>query len=205
MPGQWLARSRGHGGATAAAASTRGTAGAGARGPPRAPVLKRPAGSRGSDGPPTPERKRPRRTAGAPPRTPGPPTPVAARPRPPRKPSRRIDPELDALVGPACESAEAHWTRHRGYGNMRCPRCRWYKVGPSWVSAYGTIPSSQRGPDEVHWPAERPSLWGGPWGLGCTICAQALRASSSGASTPVSTAGGHETGARRDRMGSLRD
>ena len=72
---------------------------------------------------------------------------------------RRHDSDLHALVGPACETAEAHKARHPGYGHHQtCPRCRCYKVGPSWVSAYGTVSSPGHGPDQVLWLAVREAL-----------------------------------------------
>ena len=101
---------------------------------------------------------------------------------------RRHDSDLHALVGPASETAEAHKARHPGYGHHQtCPRCRFYKVGPSWVSAYGTVSSSGHGPDQVVWLAERPSHWGGPWALGCAICAHAMARQQAGGSSGAAT------------------
>ena len=88
-------------------------------------------------------------------------TPKRVRQR--RHADRRNDPELHALVGPACETAEAHEARHPGFGHHQtCPRCRFYKIGQSWVGAYGTVPAPGHGPDSVQWLDERPSHWGGP-------------------------------------------
>ena len=87
----------------------------------------------------------------------------ASTPKRVRGADRRDDPELHALVGPACETAEAHAARHPGFGHHQtCPRCRFYKIGPSWVGAYGTEPAPGHGPDSVQWLDERPSHWGGP-------------------------------------------
>ena len=81
--------------------------------------------------------------------------------------NRRDDPELYALVGPACETAEAHEARHPGFGHHQtCPRCRFYKIGPSWVGAYGYECAPCQGPDKVQWLDERPSHWGGALGTG---------------------------------------
>ena len=98
--------------------------------------------------------------------------------------TRREDQALHDLIGPATESAEAHRCRHSP-PNKSCPRCRFYKMGASWVGAYGTVHGFRHGPDRTIWVAERPARWGGPWALGCTICSQALiKASEVGASTP---------------------
>ena len=111
---------------------------------------------------------------------------------------RRRDPELHELVGPANESSEAHMCRHSP-PDKTCPRCRFYSIGASWVGAYGTLDSLRHGPERVIWIAERPAHWGGPWGLGCTLCAQALvRASDPGASTPRPSGASH---CRRVRSG----
>ena len=121
-------------------------------------------------------------------------TPERVRPPWPRRDAvRRHEPDLHALVGRARETAEDHEARHPGYGHYQtCPRCRFYKIGPSWVSAYGTVSAPGHGPDQVQWLAERPSHWGGPWALGCTICAHAMGvvqqqpdASSGAATTPA--------------------
>ena len=112
-------------------------------------------------------------------------TPAPKRPRRSRSELRRRDPELHELVGPANESAEAHRCRHDP-PDKTCPRCRFYSIGASWVGAYGTLGGLRHGPERVIWIAERPARWGGPWGLGCTLCAQALvKASDHGASTPA--------------------
>ena len=98
---------------------------------------------------------------------------------------RRHEPELHELVGLATESREEHLRRHPGFDRYKdCPRCRFYTFGDSWVGAYGAV-DAKHGPDRVQWIGERPARWGGPWALGCTICAQALqRVSTAGASTP---------------------
>ena len=102
-------------------------------------------------------RKRPRAAADAPLRASTP-----ERVQQGRHADRPNDPELHALVGPACETAEAHAARHPGFGHHQtCPRCRFHKIGPSWVGAYGTVPAPGHGPDSVQWLAERPSQWGG--------------------------------------------
>ena len=208
MAGLWLARSRGK-----AAATSSSTPGASSASTPEAPsgeVSRRRRGAAASRTPPPrrgraasrtpPAPWRPRRGRAASRTPPAPRSGRAAaaaqlgastpeRARPGRTVARRRDPDLHALVGPASESAKAHEARHPRYGrHQTCPRCRFYKIGPSWVSAYGTMPAPGHGPDQVQWIAERPSHWGGPWALGCTICGHAMAqkaGASSGASTPA--------------------
>ena len=165
MAGLWMVRSRPN--AAASGASTPGAS--------RGEESRRRRGAAASRMPPP---KRARAASSTPERT-----------RPRRTEARRHDPDLHALVGPASESAEAHEARHPKYGHHQtCPRCRFYKIGPAWVSGYGTMPAAGHGPDRVQWIADRPSHWGGPWALGCTICAHAMAQqqadASSGASTP---------------------
>ena len=47
--------------------------------------------------------------------------------------------------------------------------------GAAWMRAYGMVAESSRaGPRRtICWLAERPARWGGFWGLGCTMCADA--------------------------------
>ena len=96
-------------------------------------------------------------------------------PTPTKQRRRRLDEESD-LMGPITESREAHLKRHGG-GRHDCPRCKFYHFGHVWIGAYGSI-DSQSGPRrKIVWLAERPVRWGGPWGVGCVLCGQALHRS----------------------------
>ncbi len=53
--------------------------------------------------------------------------------------------ELAALVGPASETREAHMSRHDG-GLKSCPRCKYYALGPTWASTYGSTDCTAAGP-----------------------------------------------------------
>ncbi len=82
----------------------------------------------------------------------------------------------EVVVGSVLESREAHLSRHGG-GSRSCGRCRWYIFGHRWLPSYGSVggagaPGGRAGPRaRVEWLAERPSRWGGAWGLGCRLCA----------------------------------
>ena len=89
------------------------------------------------------------------------------------------------IVGPASESREEHLRRHGG-GIRSCPRCRYYRF-PSWGATYGSFESTTGPRGRVVWLAERPSRWGGAWGIGCAVCA-GLRDRAE--TTPTSTAHG---------------
>ena len=75
-------------------------------------------------------------------------------------------------VGSVRESREEHLARHGG-GQQTCPRCRWYKNGCGYICSYGMFVREQHGEvrENEAWLAERPTRFGGPWGLGCTVCA----------------------------------
>ena len=78
------------------------------------------------------------------------------------------------MVGLATETKEQHMKRHPK--SLRtCPRCVFYLLGARWQCAYGRVPEVLRtGRNEtVGWLAERPARWGGAWGLGCVMCAEA--------------------------------
>ena len=51
-----------------------------------------------------------------------------------------------------------------------CPRCRYYRFA-SWAATHGSFESKTGPRQRTFWLAERPSRWGGAWGLGCAICA----------------------------------
>ena len=77
---------------------------------------------------------------------------------------------VEELVGPASETREAHMSRHDG-GQKSCPRCTFYTHGLTWASTYGSTECTAAGPrGRTVWLAERPSVWGGAWGLGCKLC-----------------------------------
>ena len=78
--------------------------------------------------------------------------------------------ELRALVGLVTESREAHLKRHGGF-LRRCPRCRFYKFGGSWIASYGSLSHPLQPRTKTVWLQERPARWGGTWALGCYICA----------------------------------
>ena len=90
------------------------------------------------------------------------------------------------MVGPITESRDAHLKRHQG-GMKACPRCRWYASGHTWMATYGGLATQglRAGPlQRFCWIAERPAAWGGHWGLGCTLCADALGKRACAASAP---------------------
>ena len=80
------------------------------------------------------------------------------------------------LVGPVAESKADHLRRHSGF-DAKCPRCRFYKFGGRWHTAYGTIDDprcrakSRSQAAVVEWLAEKPVHLGGYWAVGCRICA----------------------------------
>ena len=86
--------------------------------------------------------------------------------------SRRAPTVQDATVGSVRESREDHLARHGG-GLRTCPRCRWHARGAEWVCSDGMFVRQQcsRARENVAWLAERPTRFGGEWGLGCTVCA----------------------------------
>ena len=88
---------------------------------------------------------------------------------------------VEDMVGLATETKEQHMQRHPGSPRM-CPRCVFYKFGAIWQRTYGRVPEVLRtGRNEtVGWLAERPARWGGTWGLGCVMCAEAAAREATG-------------------------
>ena len=64
-------------------------------------------------------------------------------------------------VGSVDESDDMHLARHAGPAGQNCLRCVW-------------IRDKKRLAHIAPWAWGRPSHLGGPWGLGCRICAAAL-------------------------------
>ena len=119
---------------------------------------------------------------------------------------RRAPTVQDAAVGSVRESREDHIARHGG-GLRTCPRCRWHTRGGEWVCSYGMFvrPQGSRTRENVAWLAERPTRFGGEWGLGCIVCAwfanrarTDLHEKSCGSRAPQPQRGA----ARRCRLGS---
>jgi len=79
---------------------------------------------------------------------------------------------LDALVGPCSETRAEHLERHDA-GRKTCPRCRYYLFGDAWTATYGSFATKSGGSTRGRsiWLDERPARWGGPWRLGCSLCA----------------------------------
>ena len=90
---------------------------------------------------------------------------------------------MEEMVGPVTETKEQHLKRHDG-GLRARPRCHFYKFGHRWLSAHGHVKETARaGPRQnFTWLAERPARWGGAWGLGCKVCADAAARIVTGAS-----------------------
>ena len=91
---------------------------------------------------------------------------------------------MEEMVGPVTETKEQHLKRHDG-GFRACARCHYYyKFGHRWLSAHGHVKEIARaGPRQSFaWLAERPARWGGAWGLGCKVCADAAARIVAGAS-----------------------
>ena len=95
--------------------------------------------------------------------------------------SRGCADELKEMVGLATDTKEQHMQLHPG-GLRKCPRCVFYKFGAGWKHTYGRVPEVLRtGRNEtVEWLAERPARWGGTWGLGCVMCAEAAARQATG-------------------------
>ena len=80
------------------------------------------------------------------------------------------------LVGPVTESKAEHLRRHSSF-HPKCPGYRFYRFGPRWLTAYGTIEelrctAKSRGQVAVvAWFDEKLVHLGGSWALGCRICA----------------------------------
>ena len=139
--------------------------------PTRTPrsASSRSAGQRPRQGKPSrAQSSGPRRTAG--PRSCKP--PLQSEPEVSLARSRRAPTVRAAVVGSVAEGREEHLARHGG-GLRTCPRCRWHKRGAEWVCSYGSFVRQQgsRARENVVWLAERPTRFGGEWGLGCTVCA----------------------------------
>ena len=98
---------------------------------------------------------------------------------------------LHGLVGGAEETEEAHRARHQHFTGA-CPRCSYIAHRKQWLSKGGSFAQIGRDPRsndhkkqkktrsanrQVFWLQERPSKWGGPWGLGCFVCHRAAEAS----------------------------
>ncbi len=104
-------------------------------------------------------------------------------PAPDRAPSpqscgRGGDDETLELVGLATETKAEHARRHSP-AVASCPRCLFMRRRQQWLEKYGstctTAGGIRRGRGErIVWIAERPPHWGGPWAIGCLVCAQAL-------------------------------
>ena len=69
--------------------------------------------------------------------------------------------EASANVGSVDESDDMHLARHAGPAGQNCIRCV-------------VIRNKERLASIAPWASERPSHLGGPWGLGCHVCAAAL-------------------------------
>lgn len=88
--------------------------------------------------------------------------------------------EQSGGVGLATETRGEHALRHPGPSGLRaCVRCRWYVMEPKWSLAFGKF-SAPASPEARCWIAERPVRWGGSWGLGCTLCSEALTRNADG-------------------------
>ena len=79
------------------------------------------------------------------------------------------------LVGDARETESEHRRRHpagRDWASS-CPRCEYYKHRVVWEEVARTRgPRSRpRVAGETSWLVQKPSFLGGPWGLGCCLCA----------------------------------
>ena len=81
---------------------------------------------------------------------------------------------VEDMVGLATETKEQHMQLHPG-SSRTCPRCVFYRFGARWKCTYGRVPEVLRTgrKETVEWLAERPARWGGTWGLGCVMCAEA--------------------------------
>ena len=104
------------------------------------------------------------------------------------------------LVGPASETREAHMSRHDG-GLKSCPRCKWYALGLTWASTYGSFECTAAGPrGRTVWLSERPRVWGGTWGLGCSLCADAAARRAVGVAADASVSSRGEVGSAPRRQ-----
>ena len=83
-------------------------------------------------------------------------------------------PEED-LVGSVGDSESAHRLRHP-VPLSQCARCQWLAWGSSWKEKQGSFRTERHGGAErIEWVAERGLSRGGAWGLGCSVCAHAVR------------------------------
>jgi len=83
--------------------------------------------------------------------------------------------DAESLVGHVEESDAAHALRHP-QPLRSCARCQWRQWGTSWKAKQGSYMTENRGQSvRVEWVAERSSLRGGAWALGCSVCARAVR------------------------------
>ena len=87
--------------------------------------------------------------------------------------AKSLDAKDSVCVGPVSESTQEHLRRHDG-GRKGCARCRFYRLGPGWMRAYGSA-EDPRTNDRTPfiWLQERPERFQGQWALGCAFCAHA--------------------------------
>ena len=76
------------------------------------------------------------------------------------------------ITSKAYESWEAHVGTGGCGGKKACARCRWVHFKRTWQKALAVEVGGERLCPII----ERPAAWGGPWAIGCSICAQAGRA-----------------------------
>ena len=99
---------------------------------------------------------------------------VATKTKKPRKrrevATKAATSKLAELVGGVNETMEEHLERHNG-GDSKCPRCRFYMHGHSWIASYGSVEEPGCSRQRTIWVQERPARLGGMWGLGCFFCA----------------------------------
>jgi hypothetical protein len=102
--------------------------------------------------------------------TPRPPPPNVVAMPPKKGQKRKLGHEdVDSTPGSVHESGLAHLRRHTAQGHATsCLRCR-YLADPRKLEQYAMMPQTC-GKAET-WLEPRPEYKGGPWGLGCRVCA----------------------------------